>query len=86
MFIKRFRFFFGFFNNFSLCNNAGYLACARCSSTGALIVAEPVSAIAGGNHSVSTSKTERCSNCSGAGKVYITIKPKGPKAKNQRCG
>ncbi|CAH8387736.1 unnamed protein product [Eruca vesicaria subsp. sativa] len=51
------------------CLGTGYLACARCSSTGALVIAEPVSAIAGGNHSVSTSKTERCSNCSGAGKV-----------------
>nr|ABH07406.1 OR-LDel [Brassica oleracea var. botrytis] len=51
------------------CLGTGYLACARCSSTGSLIISEPVSAIAGGNHSVSTSKTERCSNCSGAGKV-----------------
>ncbi|KAG2240050.1 hypothetical protein Bca4012_067635 [Brassica carinata] len=51
------------------CLGTGYLACARCSSTGSLVVTEPVSAIAGGNHSVSTSTTERCSNCSGAGKV-----------------
>ncbi|KAH0908808.1 hypothetical protein HID58_032129 [Brassica napus] len=51
------------------CLGTGYLACARCSSTGSLVISEPVSAIAGGNHSVSTSKTERCSNCSGAGKV-----------------
>lgn len=56
------------FNNFFLCNT-GYLACARCSSTGALVVAEPVSAISGGNHSLSPPETERCSNCSGAGKV-----------------
>lgn len=58
---------FGFNNG--ILYNTGYLACARCSSTGSLVISEPVSAIAGGNHSVSTSKTERCSNCSGAGKV-----------------
>jgi len=52
--------------------NTGYLACARCSSTGALVLTEPVSAIAGGNHSLSPPKTERCSNCSGAGKVKHT--------------
>lgn len=51
------------------CLGTGYLACARCSSTGALVLTEPVSAIAGGNHSLSPPKTERCSNCSGAGKV-----------------
>ncbi|EOA12560.1 hypothetical protein CARUB_v10026827mg [Capsella rubella] len=51
------------------CLGTGYLACARCSSTGSLILAEPVSTIAGGNHSLSPPKTERCSNCSGAGKV-----------------
>ncbi|XP_010443991.1 PREDICTED: uncharacterized protein LOC104726758 [Camelina sativa] len=51
------------------CLGTGYLACARCSSTGSLILAEPVSTIAGGNHSQSPPQTERCSNCSGAGKV-----------------
>ncbi|KFK27920.1 hypothetical protein AALP_AA8G447300 [Arabis alpina] len=51
------------------CLGTGYLACARCSSTGALVLTEPVSPIVGGNHSLSPSKTERCSNCSGAGKV-----------------
>ncbi|EFH41005.1 hypothetical protein ARALYDRAFT_496333 [Arabidopsis lyrata subsp. lyrata] len=51
------------------CLGTGYLACARCSSTGALVLTEPVSAVAGVNHSLSPPKTERCSNCSGAGKV-----------------
>ncbi|KAL1203810.1 Protein ORANGE [Cardamine amara subsp. amara] len=51
------------------CLGTGYLACARCSSTGALVLTEPVSSIAGGSHSMSPPKTERCSNCSGAGKV-----------------
>ncbi|CAN8264752.1 unnamed protein product [Cochlearia groenlandica] len=51
------------------CLGTGYLACARCSSTGALVLTEQVSTIAAGNHSVSPPKTERCSNCSGAGKV-----------------
>ncbi|CAA7022528.1 unnamed protein product [Microthlaspi erraticum] len=46
------------------CLGTGYLACARCSSTGALVLTEPVSAV-----SLSAPKTERCSNCSGAGKV-----------------
>ncbi|CAH2043974.1 unnamed protein product [Thlaspi arvense] len=51
------------------CLGTGYLACARCCSTGSLVLAEPVSTIAGGIHSRSPPKTERCSNCSGAGKV-----------------
>lgn len=50
-------------------NGAGYLACARCSSTGALVLIEPVSTISGGNQPLSPPKTERCSNCSGSGKV-----------------
>ncbi|XP_020868745.1 protein ORANGE, chloroplastic isoform X2 [Arabidopsis lyrata subsp. lyrata] len=53
------------------CLGTGYLACARCSSTGALVLTEPVSAVAGVNHSLSPPKTERCSNCSGAGKEWL---------------
>ncbi|XP_068329846.1 triacylglycerol lipase 1-like [Pyrus communis] len=48
---------------------AGYLVCARCSSTGTLVLTEPVSTVDGGNQPLSLPKTERCSNCSGAGKV-----------------
>ena len=49
--------------------HAGYLACARCASTGALVLIEPVSTINGADQPLSRPKTERCSNCSGSGKV-----------------
>lgn len=48
---------------------SGYLACARCSSTGALVLIEPVSTIKVGDKPLLPPKTERCSNCSGSGKV-----------------
>ncbi|RDX63494.1 Protein ORANGE, chloroplastic, partial [Mucuna pruriens] len=52
------------------CLGTGYLACARCSSTGALVLIEPVSTtVKGGGKPLSPPKTERCSNCSGSGKV-----------------
>ncbi|PRQ59722.1 putative Heat shock protein DnaJ, cysteine-rich [Rosa chinensis] len=51
------------------CLGTGYLACARCSSTGTLVLAEAVSTIDGGEQPLSLPKTERCSNCSGSGKV-----------------
>ncbi|XP_075500705.1 protein ORANGE, chloroplastic [Primulina tabacum] len=51
------------------CLGTGYLACARCSSTGSLVLIEPVSALGSGNQHLSPPKTERCSNCSGSGKV-----------------
>ncbi|XP_034710064.1 protein ORANGE-GREEN, chloroplastic-like [Vitis riparia] len=51
------------------CLGTGYLACARCSSSGALVLSEPVSTVNGGRQPLSPPKTERCSNCSGAGKV-----------------
>lgn len=51
------------------CLGTGYLACARCSSTGAIVLIEPVSTINGENQPLSRPKTERCSNCSGSGKV-----------------
>ncbi|XP_008234038.1 PREDICTED: uncharacterized protein LOC103333014 isoform X2 [Prunus mume] len=50
------------------CVGTGYLACARCSSTGTLVLTEPISAV-DGDQPLSLPKTERCSNCSGAGKV-----------------
>ncbi|GKV17490.1 hypothetical protein SLEP1_g27993 [Rubroshorea leprosula] len=51
------------------CLGTGYLACARCSSTGALLLIEPVSTVNSGEQPLSAPKTERCSNCSGSGKV-----------------
>lgn len=51
------------------CLGTGYLACARCSSTGALVLVEPVSTLNGGDQPLSPPRTERCPNCSGSGKV-----------------
>ncbi|XP_041018910.1 protein ORANGE, chloroplastic-like isoform X1 [Juglans microcarpa x Juglans regia] len=51
------------------CLGTGYLSCARCLSSGALVLIEPISTTNGGDQPVSPSKTERCSNCSGSGKV-----------------
>ncbi|XP_065871938.1 protein ORANGE, chloroplastic-like [Euphorbia lathyris] len=51
------------------CLGTGYLACARCSSSGALVLIEPVSTVSGVDQPLSAPKTERCSNCSGSGKV-----------------
>ena len=54
---------------YEICFLTGYLACARCSSTGSLVLIEPVSTYNGGDQPLSPPKTERCSNCLGAGKV-----------------
>ncbi|URD79719.1 hypothetical protein MUK42_03532 [Musa troglodytarum] len=51
------------------CLGTGYLACARCSSTGTLVLTEPVATINGGDQPLSPPRTDRCSNCSGSGKV-----------------
>ncbi|CAN6245350.1 unnamed protein product [Urochloa humidicola] len=51
------------------CLGTGYLACARCSSTGALVLTEPVSTFSDGDQPLPSPRTERCPNCSGAGKV-----------------
>lgn len=51
------------------CLGTGYLACARCASTGAIVLIDPVASANGGNQPLSPPKSERCSNCSGAGKV-----------------
>lgn len=51
------------------CLGTGYLACARCSSTGSLVLTEPVSTFSDVDQPLSAPKTERCPNCSGAGKV-----------------
>ncbi|KAF4358429.1 hypothetical protein CsatB_009029 [Cannabis sativa] len=54
------------------CLGTGYLACARCSTTGTLVLIEPVSSTSGENQPLSPPRTERCSNCSGSGKVMCT--------------
>ncbi|XP_078438164.1 protein ORANGE, chloroplastic-like [Wolffia australiana] len=52
------------------CIGTGYLACARCSSTGSVVLREPVIASVNGfDLPISSTRTERCSNCSGSGKV-----------------
>ncbi|XP_057970502.1 protein ORANGE, chloroplastic-like [Malania oleifera] len=51
------------------CLGTGYLACARCSSTGSQVLIEAVSTVSGGDQPLSPPKTERCSSCSGSGKV-----------------
>ncbi|XP_043715746.1 protein ORANGE, chloroplastic [Telopea speciosissima] len=51
------------------CLGTGYLACARCSSTGSLVLIEPLATVNGGDKPLSPPRTERCSNCSGSGKV-----------------
>lgn len=51
------------------CLGTGYLACARCSSTGVIVLTEPVATIDGADQPLPPPRTERCSNCSGAGKV-----------------
>lgn len=47
----------------------GYLACARCSASGMLVSTEPVSINGSCEHPLRAPSTQRCQNCSGAGKV-----------------
>lgn len=51
------------------CHGTGYLACARCSGSGSLIVAEPVASIGVDDRPLPAPTTQRCPNCSGAAKV-----------------
>ncbi|KAL6581365.1 hypothetical protein OROMI_007288 [Orobanche minor] len=51
------------------CLGTGYLACARCSSTGSLVFINPVSTLNEGSRPLPSPETEMCSNCSGSGKV-----------------
>ncbi|KAK8945771.1 hypothetical protein KSP40_PGU011528 [Platanthera guangdongensis] len=51
------------------CLGTGYLACARCAGSGALLLVEPLATFNGDDQPLSQPRTERCSNCSGSGKV-----------------
>lgn len=52
------------------CHGTGYLACARCSGTGALVAVEAVSTFGSKSDIPSRpSMAERCPNCSGAARV-----------------
>ncbi|URE30833.1 KH domain [Musa troglodytarum] len=53
------------------CLGTGYLACARCSSTGALVLIQPVATVNDDDQPLSPPRTERCSNCSG----YVSDMP-----------
>ncbi|XP_072970212.1 protein ORANGE-LIKE, chloroplastic-like isoform X2 [Typha angustifolia] len=47
----------------------GYLACARCSASGVVLSIEPISISGCSDHPLLPPTTQRCPNCSGAGKV-----------------
>lgn len=51
------------------CHGTGYLACARCHNTGAIVVVDPIARVDGSDRPLQLPTTERCPNCSGAGKV-----------------
>ncbi|KAG1369708.1 40S ribosomal protein S14 [Cocos nucifera] len=50
------------------CHGTGYLACARCSASGVFLSVEPVSLPGGCDYPLQPPTTQRCPNCSGAGK------------------
>ncbi|CAO2824027.1 unnamed protein product [Amaranthus hypochondriacus] len=51
------------------CHGSGYLACARCSSSGVCLRTEPISISGDFDRPLRVPTTQRCSNCSGVGKV-----------------
>lgn len=51
------------------CHGSGYLACARCSSSGICLSVDPISISNASNGPLRVPTTQRCPNCSGAGKV-----------------
>lgn len=51
----------------------GYLACARCSASGACLSVDPILVNGAVDRPLRVPKTERCPNCSGAGKVAKTF-------------
>lgn len=48
----------------------GYLACARCSASGVCLNINPISESSASDRPLRVPTTERCQNCSGAGKVW----------------
>ncbi|TXG58224.1 hypothetical protein EZV62_016053 [Acer yangbiense] len=51
------------------CHGTGYLACARCSSSGVSLSIDPISVSNASDLPLRVPTTQRCPNCSGAGKV-----------------
>ncbi|PWA41245.1 chaperone protein dnaJ-related protein [Artemisia annua] len=51
------------------CHGTGYLACARCSTSGVCLNIEPISVSNASDRPLRAPTTRRCLNCSGAGKV-----------------
>lgn len=51
------------------CMDTGYLACARCSASGVCIRIDPISVSSLSDRPLRVPATQRCLNCSGAGKV-----------------
>ncbi|CAI8602430.1 unnamed protein product [Vicia faba] len=51
------------------CLGTGYLACARCSTSGVCLNIDPISASGTTVRPLQVPTTKRCPNCSGAGKV-----------------
>lgn len=51
------------------CLGTGYLACARCSTSGVCLDIDPISVSSASVRPLQVPKTRRCPNCSGAGKV-----------------
>lgn len=48
----------------------GYLACARCSTSGVCLNIDPISVSGTSVRPLQVPTTRRCPNCSGAGKVH----------------
>ncbi|OAY40840.1 protein ORANGE-LIKE, chloroplastic [Manihot esculenta] len=51
------------------CHGTGYLACARCSSSGVCLSIDSISLSSASDRPLEVPTTQRCPNCSGAGKV-----------------
>ncbi|KAL9256408.1 ORANGE-LIKE, chloroplastic-like protein [Drosera capensis] len=57
------------------CHGTGYLACSRCSASGMCVKTEPISKYNNTDHPLRVPTTQRCSSCSGAGKVMCPSVP-----------
>ncbi|KAG6638096.1 hypothetical protein CIPAW_10G011800 [Carya illinoinensis] len=55
------------------CHGTGYLACARCSSSGVCLSINPLSVSSVSDSPLQVPTTERCPNCSGAGKCLLLV-------------